>query len=221
MGKAKTLTDIEWVKLAVSDDDARPVLTGIHFDTERKLIEGTDAQRLHVVTIDPHTDVETIGSWESHEAGIYKPGKGSEIGDRINGSFPNTACVIPQPDSFERSPAGLSGDGLLAARALLKGAIAASRGPRVYVASLTAQNGELAWFQPQYLLDALAMAEFHYQPITLYAKNALSPIRIDGGRRVAVVMPYRVDAREPGRFNLDEFLTYAKDAAPARKEAAA
>ena len=67
MGKAKTLTDIEWVKLAVSDDDARPVLTGIHFDTKRKLIEATDSYRLHVVTIDAQAEPDTV---DDHAVGL-------------------------------------------------------------------------------------------------------------------------------------------------------
>lgn len=188
VGLPKELSEFDWVRLAASTDEYRPVLSGVC--ARNGHILATDGHRLHVA---PNSGALAHGVWSAR--GLRKIEGNYPSEDSVNG-------VANPPVTHRYEVRDLVG--------LLKLVRAAEAISKVYKSSgsygrltLPASDGR-AVFCSQYIREILAGAvDLH---VTVGLGTSLSPARFElGTDRFAVLMPIR---STPAATDLaiDEFL---------------
>jgi DNA polymerase III sliding clamp (beta) subunit (PCNA family) len=201
----KVLTDLDWVKLAASRDDGRPVLNGIHVETQElgawhERTVATDAYRLHMV----------------ESACNFKPGLyDARTGQPIEGKFPSVDQIIPGDEPW------LTVQDFGGIYAITSAAIAATRAGRIEFVTLPAGESEYGTvgvaLSPTYLLDALkgAVGKYATGEVRILTQGPLQPVKVviapreNGGAhtRTALLMPTRRGHDGPdARFDLSAFV---------------
>jgi hypothetical protein len=168
----KLLRDLEWVTVACSRDEARPVMTGIL--VEEKRIIATDGRRLHIA---------------ARPAGMMKGLWHHARPVQIEGKYPDFDKVIPTSSATH----SISAFGLGAAIADLLRLNRANQGSHYdYTAGF-----EKCAFNPKLLAELLQGFIPHdprnpVVPIEMCLTSPMAPLRVSAGARIGVIMPVRV-----------------------------
>src|SRR5579859_2656710 len=166
----RPLSNFEWVALARSEDEGRPMLMGVHVQGDQ--LVATDGHPLHIAPRDGCGLPD--GTWDVASLAPVD----------LGGKFPTWEQAIP-----EGQPKRLITD-VRTVRSHCKGAIAA--GYEHYV-SLPTEDGERMVLDASYLRQALAGAkngEGKWEWVEVFAGGPYEPLKIlIPGFRIAVVMP--------------------------------
>lgn len=194
----KHLSDFEWVRLAASTDEARPVLTGVCVRGEE--LAATDGHRLHVAKTPSWLPTLEAQAEGGRPGTIFNP----RTLERVEGIYPDYAPVFPNPT------AAYEVDDLTMVLAQVHAAIAAGKVTKNYgtFVSVPTAEGIPVRLNALYVLDILKGRQD--STVELRTAGPLAPVTFDlsFGRR-AVVMPVRVaNGDTPGKleYPLDRFL---------------
>jgi hypothetical protein len=177
---AKALTDLQWVALARSKDEARPVLGALHVNGR---LEATDGHRLH---------------WAPAPEGIA-PGLYDLGFSKLDvGTFPNTGNVIPTDPDFRYALADTK-EAMALCQARLAYARALGKDTPEYM-ELNGPDLRTA-VNARYLLDILSgfVTRQYATPYLFSAPKTLSPLYFRAAnQREALLMPVRAELGTPG-----------------------
>lgn len=193
----KELSRLEWVKLAASRDEARPVLMALKVEADK--IVATDGHRLHVA---PRVPALAEGVWTSDLTAF-------------EGNYPNWQMVVEEA----AGPATLEVVDRVGMRAICAACIAAREITRRWERHVRLPTPEgPVYIDPVYLRDVLRGCS---ASMKIRAPHPLRAVRFDlDTGSTAIVMPLRREGdvgKDAERWDLSEFVKVLAT----KKEAAA
>lgn len=194
---AKTLSAYEWVALAASTDNLRPVLRGIHVNGQ---LTATDSYRVHRAA---GTDGRAPGLWDAR------------TGAPIEGTYPNVDAITPM-DAPTHEIVDLDELRAVVAANIAYGKAGGHCGTTLI--SFLSANGRHVYLNTTYLAPALRAMDGAFRGtelVKVLARNPEFVVRFDfpvSDARTAVFMPVRIaasgDSSDPSaRFDVSELIT--------------